>query len=195
VTPAQFLQNFPEFGKTSPNLVEAKLVEALVDMGGPDLSVWPPLALEGATLTKTDYAQGYLAAHLLQTSPFGTATRLDPKGTDGRSAYLERYEIIALAVSGPVMIVAGVGTVSPFAAPAGLTLEPGTGTVALVNGSLNVTFSVAQVLPAGTVMAFIQGQPGALYALAANLAGTAGVLTAPYTGPTTASSRWNFGAL
>jgi hypothetical protein len=195
MTPAVFLQKFSNFTRTSPNIVANQLEMAASEMGGPDFSVWPPFAVEGQKLTLTDLAHGYLTAHLLQTSPNGGPTRLDPKGTDGRSSYLDRFEEICRGVAGG-MVVAGtlVGPGVTSSGAGSLVLEPGAGFVALVNGSLNVTFSIAQTLLAGTVLAFVGAQPGALYALAANLSGTAANLTAPYTGPTNPASRWNVGA-
>jgi hypothetical protein len=62
------------------------------------------------------------------------------------------------------------------------------GTVAVNNGSPNITFSVNQTLAAGTALLF-GSQTGQPYFLAANLvAGTAGVLTTNYTGTTAAAT-------
>ena len=192
----QFLQDHPEFAKTSANLVAKTLARAARKMGGPDFSVWPSWANPGQPLTLTDDAHGWLTAHMLQTTPFGTEMRLDPKATDGSSVYWEQYWELALSVAGG-MLVAGapVGPGVTSNGQGSLYLSPGAGTVALVNGSLNITFSLMQAFQAGTVFAFVGAQPGALYALASNMSGTAGTLTAQYTGPTSAASSWNVGAL
>ena len=62
LTPAAFLQLFPEFaGQTNALLVAAKLQLAAARMGGPDYTVWgQPSLTPGATPTIADQAQGYL---------------------------------------------------------------------------------------------------------------------------------------
>jgi hypothetical protein len=106
MTPAAFLACYPEFRRTDPTLVTAKLTQAAAQMGGPDPTVWGPFAdvaqpgqPQGQTIA--DVAHGALAAHLLITSPFGTDMRLDPK-SKGRSSYLDVFDEMRLAVaSGP----------------------------------------------------------------------------------------------
>jgi hypothetical protein len=192
MTPATFFQLFPEFAETSPNVVSGKLMLAAVEMGGPDFSVWPQFAstsqqgLPITPLSVGDLAHGYLAAHLLQSTAFGTETMLQPTQ---ETTYGRKFDELMRSVAGG-MVVAGLGLGSPAGPAPGFVLEPGSGTVTLVNGSLNVTFSIPQSLGAGTVMAFVGLQPGALYALAANVDGTSGTLTAPYTG-TSGASSWN----
>lgn len=62
------------------------------------------------------------------------------------------------------------------------------GTVAVANGSANVTFSQAQTIPAGVGLIF-SSQPGTTYMLNAALsAATAGVLSFPYNGTTNAAA-------
>lgn len=99
---ADFLKLFPEFAETNPLLVSAKLQLAAARMGGPDYSVWgPPSSTPGVTPSLADTAQGNLAAHLLMTSPFGTSTLLvQKKGDSSKTAYLEAFEELELAVAG-----------------------------------------------------------------------------------------------
>lgn len=77
--------------------------------------------------------------------------------------------------------LATLSTASPVVTPAGTPTVPSTA----------ITFGAAQTLPAGFPLVFAS-QPGVTYYLAAPIAaGTAGVLTEPYNGPsgaTTASS-------
>jgi hypothetical protein len=195
MTPAAFLQAFPEFSQTLPSLIATRLAFAATKMGGPDPSVWPNFALPGQPPSLSDMAQGFLCAHFLQTSPFGSEMRIDISENDGNSVYLKEYWDIAVPLTGG-MLVAGVGVGFVQTTGTGrLVLEPGAGTVALVNGSLNVQFQLPQTLAQGTVLAFVGAQPGALYALAFPLVGTTGNLTAAYTGPTNPASSWNSGAL
>lgn len=201
MTPATFLQLFTPFSRVTPNIVSGQLILAAAEMGGPDFSVWPAFAqtsLEtGANttpLTITDLAHGYLTAHLLQTSPMGGMTRLAPEGTDGRSSYLDRFDGLCRSVAlGP--LVAGVYAFSSNVPGGPIALTAGNGTVALVNGSMAVTFALMQTLAAGTVLAFPIAQGGALYSLAFNLVGTAGQLTAPYTGVSAPAAAWATGTL
>jgi hypothetical protein len=191
-----FLNAFDEFSQTNPVKVGIFLQFAATEMGGPDFSVWPQFATPGQGFSTTDLAQGFLCAHLLTINPYGTELRLDPKGTDGKTAYLKKFEDYQLIVCGG-MVVAG-GGVWPggtSGAVGRLVLQPGAGTVAVVNGSMSVTFSVPQSMPAGTVMAFTGAQAGALYSLAEDMAAaTVGVMYAPYTGISNARSAWNVGA-
>jgi hypothetical protein len=201
VTPSTFLKLFPEFNRTSPNVVSARLMLAEVEMGGPDFSVWPAFATSDPNtgqanqpLSITDLAHGYLTAHLLQTSPMGAPTRLAPEGTDGRSSYLDRFEALCRAVAcGP--LVAGTNATSTATGLFGqLSFNAGLGKVALVNGSTQITFSLVQTLPVGTLFVFVGAQPGVIYTLSANMSGLYGVLTSQYTGVSNPSSAWNLGA-
>jgi hypothetical protein len=108
--PGAFLQSFPEFEETRASLILAKLAEAAARMGGPNTSVWGSFAAQPvATMLATlplppvpmllaDIAQGYLAAHLLLTSPYGSEMTLDPK-SKGRSSYLDRFEELESGVA------------------------------------------------------------------------------------------------
>ena len=105
MTPASFLQFFPEFEQTSPTLVAAALARAAAHMGGPDTTVWGPLGTASsppsvAAMTQADIAQGNLAAHYLVASPFGTSTLLvAPKSGKSSSIYLETFEDIQAGVA------------------------------------------------------------------------------------------------
>ena len=185
---ATFLAFFQEFRDTDPTIVTSKLVQASVRMGGPDTTIWGSYAAPGQTPTQADIAQGNLAAHYLYMSPFGTSLRLADPDND-KTPYWDVFIELARALSvGP--IVAG-GLYGAATQTTTATLQPGSGTVSLVNGSPNVTFSFPQTLAAGTLMVFIGAQQGAYYALASNVSGTTGVLTAVYTGPTATASSWN----
>ena len=111
LTPAAFLQLFPEFaGQTNPLLVQAKLQLAAARMGGPDYTVWgQPSLTPGATPSIADQAQAYLAAHLLMASPFGTSTLLaQPKDGSGKSEYLRAFEELELSVAGGFAVAGSV---------------------------------------------------------------------------------------
>jgi hypothetical protein len=187
---SQFLQLFPEFGDTDRVLVQSKLTQAAIRMGGPDTGVWGSLSAgSGNALTQADLAQGNLAAHYLITSPFGTAQRLDPD--KGKSTYYEAYEEIELASCSGFIVSGGAW---PATAPSATTpapqFSPGVGTVTLTNGSTAITFASPQTIPAGTLFSF-SSQPGAYYSLALSMVGvTAGTLAAPYTGTTTSTATW-----
>jgi hypothetical protein len=65
---------------------------------------------------------------------------------------------------------------------------PLSGTVHVINGSPDVTFSAAQTIAKGTPVVFAE-QPGVVYFISANVAAsTAGVLTTNYTGTTAAAT-------
>jgi hypothetical protein len=85
VTSAEFLRRFPEFDSAGPSLVVAKLTEASARLSG-DAFVTPSL----------DLAQGYLAAHLLWSSPFGASMRLDGAGEELASPYWGEFERLRL---------------------------------------------------------------------------------------------------
>lgn len=63
-----------------------------------------------------------------------------------------------------------------------------TGTVAVTNGSANLTFSLSQTMAAGDLLVFAS-QPGVYYAVGAAISGsTSGALTTNYTGTTAAAT-------
>src|ERR1700692_4051979 len=101
---AAFLRQFPEFAETADVIVQAKLTLAAVRMGGPDTSVWGAFAGPSQPLTLADLAHGYLAAHYLALSPFGTETRLEPG--KARTTYLEVWEDLVQSLA-PGILVAG----------------------------------------------------------------------------------------
>ena len=192
MTPAAFLQQYPEYAETSPTLVIAKLRQASARMGGPDNTVWPAFG----TMTVpsiTDVAQGALAAHYLALSPFGTEMRLKPRAGSGdevRTTYWTVWEECCDIVVGG-FVVAG-GSCFPLATPAGGGVTTGAGTASVANGSATVTFSTLQTFPAGTVFVFYS-QPGVFYMLQANLvAGVTGTLSAPYGGTTDTASIFGY---
>lgn len=94
MTPASFVQEFPEFFNALekyPGLVDAKLAEATRRVAP---KVWKE---------KTDDGVKYLAAHLLALSPYGQGARLVAK--DGGTVYGETYERIKREVAaGPRLI-------------------------------------------------------------------------------------------
>lgn len=76
----QFRGRFPEFESAPKTFVEAKLAEALLQIGG----AW------GA---QADLGQGYLAAHLLSIAPGGQQARLiPPNAKPVRGEALTTYE-------------------------------------------------------------------------------------------------------
>ena len=199
--PADFKKLFSNFSRLSDPIIQANLALAAIEMGGPDFSVWPAFATLGPngqanqTLSIGDLAHGNLTAHLLQTSPQGGMTRLEPESTNGRSVYGDKYDDLSRAVAnGPVVAGSfGSGLTSPQ--QGALALQPGSGFASVTNGSTAVGFTVPQTLKAGTVLAFVGSQAGALYVLHADIVGsTSGVLSAQYTGITAASTAWNYGA-
>ena len=111
MNPSQFVQQFPEFSQTDPPLIAAKLALAAVRMGGPDVTVWGPLAQPGQPITRADLAQGYLAADALITSPFGAPTSLAKKV--GKSSYREEFEELELAAAGGFVVAGGAWTSFP----------------------------------------------------------------------------------
>ena len=199
MTPDVFLQSFEEFVQVSPIVVQAKLLQAAARMGGastgePDPTVWGPVASLGQNPTIADIAHGNLAAHYLITSPYGAPMRL--KGSKG-STYLDVFNDLELSVAGGFIVSGERGGFSPGSSGASgsLQLAPGAGTVSVTNGSTAVTFSIPQSLPAGTILAFIGAQPGALYVVYQTTnSSESAVLCAPYSGPTNTQSSWNVGA-
>jgi hypothetical protein len=122
VTPAQFLTFFPEFNQVdNASLIPAKLALAASRMGGPDVTVWGPFSTPTvppaapANPTIADLAQGYLAAHLLMTTPYGVSTLLTPKAADGptSTAYLEAFQELETGLCIPVL-VAGINITGPI---------------------------------------------------------------------------------
>jgi len=102
VTPATFLQLFPEFQETNALLIQGKLTLAAARMGGPDYTVWGPPANPATNPpTIADSAQCLLAAHYLMTSPFGVSTLMaQPKSGNSKTPYLEQFEELEQAVAG-----------------------------------------------------------------------------------------------
>ncbi len=85
LTTEQFLARYPEFAGTGPDLVEAKLAEADLQV---DAAVWGDQA---------DIGHGLVAAHLLATSPFGENARMVAK--DGTTTYGTRLETMQRRVA------------------------------------------------------------------------------------------------
>jgi hypothetical protein len=112
LTPAVFLQNFPEYKDVDSTYVAAVLSRAATRMGGPDYTVWgqpttpttPPAP--PAALTIADQAQGYYAASLLLRSPFGASTMV-AKGK-GKDVYMQAFEELELAVAGGFAVASRV---------------------------------------------------------------------------------------
>lgn len=162
-------------------------------MGGPAFgNPWPPFGTAAAP-SLTDIAQGNLAAHYLWSSPAGGATLLnDVKGKTEDSVYFRTWEEMQnIVCCGGT--VAGLGVAPPTTAPPGAPqLQAGLGTVAVVNGSSTVNFSVPQTFAAGTLFVFYS-QPGVYYALVNGIAGqTTALLSGPYSGTSAAASTWAF---
>lgn len=82
---AAFQAAFPEFALVDTALIQAKLDQAAVSVGE---SVWG---------TSYDEGHGYLAAHLLVTSPMGQDSRLSP--SDEKSHYFEHYQRLLRAAT------------------------------------------------------------------------------------------------
>jgi hypothetical protein len=74
---SDFFARFPEFAATDLSLITAALNDAALQI---DTRVWGNLAGTG---------HGYLAAHMLDLSPFGQAARLVAK--DGSTTYFTHY--------------------------------------------------------------------------------------------------------
>lgn len=192
MTPPVFRQHFPEFARVSPPLIAAKLAIAAAKMGGPDVTVWGPFAPAGAPPTLADAAHGYLAADLVWNSPNGGATLLTTQKGDRKSHYRKEFEELETAVCHGPLVAGGV-----FPAAPGLTvavgLTPGHGTVALVEGSPDITFANPQTFAAGTLLVFTSAQPGVYYALEVAIANsTTAVLSAAYGGPSAPSALWSY---
>ncbi|HVJ26385.1 MAG TPA: DUF4054 domain-containing protein [Vicinamibacterales bacterium] len=77
MTLSEFRARFPEFRTASDTLVESVLAEATARL---DERIFGAL---------TDAAVGYLAAHLLATSPFGESQRLEDDKSE--STYHKSY--------------------------------------------------------------------------------------------------------
>lgn len=82
---AVFFQRFPEFQGASTQLVVAKLAEASARISSGEFPG-----------TTSDVAVGYLAAHLLWSSPFGASMRLDGAGEEVSSRYWAEFERLRL---------------------------------------------------------------------------------------------------
>lgn len=193
MTPAAFLQSYPEFFETSPTLVNAKLQMAAARMGGPDNAVWPAFATTGQLMTISDVAHGALAAHYLAISPFGTEMRLKPRAGSGdevRTTYWTVWQECCDIVAGG-FVVAGGDCIPPTTG--GLSaVTTGVGTAAVVNGSATVTFNSLVTFPAGTMFVFYS-QPGVFYSLNANMVGTnIGTLSAAYGGTSAPATVWGY---
>ena len=185
-----FIRAFPEFTKTSPVLVKAKLTQAAGRMGGPDNTVWPPFGPAGGQTTLSDIAQSNLAAHYLALSPFGTEMRLVLKDGTTTSPYWDVWQECCDAVSGGFVVAGACYAPIGISPVGGITV--GIGTVSVVNGSPTVVFSTVHTLPAGTIFVFY-AQAGVLYSLEADMvAVTTGTISAPYGGTTAPASLWGF---
>lgn len=81
-----FLAEFKEFAQTDAALIDAKLAAAALEV---------PTAIWGA---KTDRGIYLLTAHMLASSPFGNAARLNP-GPNGVTVYWPEFERMRKQVS------------------------------------------------------------------------------------------------
>ncbi len=82
---AEFLRRFPEFESAGEQLVTSNLAEAAARISGGEFPG-----------TTSDVALGYLAAHLLWSSPFGASMRLDSAGEELTSRYWAEFERLRL---------------------------------------------------------------------------------------------------
>lgn len=94
MTSAEFLRRFPEFQSAGVQLVVEKLTEAAAR-----------LSAEAFTAPSLDVAQGYLAAHLLWSSPFGASMRLDGAGEELTSPYWAEFERLRMERVPRVMVL------------------------------------------------------------------------------------------
>jgi hypothetical protein len=85
ITRAQFVEEFAEFARAAPALVDAKLAEAY--RRTPE-RIWGDLTDDGAK---------YLAAHLVAQSPYARELKLVDK--DGQTRYGMQREHLAIVVS------------------------------------------------------------------------------------------------
>lgn len=106
----RFLQAFPEFEKTSPEYVEAKLAEASASMGmngtGGGGAVWGSFASPGKPLTLADIYQGNFAADLLWSSPFGASTLMVSQNNGEPSFYKKRCNDLEQSIF-PLVVAGG----------------------------------------------------------------------------------------
>ena len=195
---SMFLAHYPEFLDTDARLVDAKLAQAAARMGGPDTSVWgsfaapttPPAGPPQPTIA--DLAQGNLAAHLLVTTPFGTAFKLDDAAAGKKTPYWAEYEVLLESVAGGAIVAGGpvIATAGGGAPPPALVFSAGLGNASVTNGSTAVSFTLPVTLAAGTLVVFAS-QPGGVYSVAIGVVGgTAVTLAAPYSGVTSTSTTW-----
>jgi hypothetical protein len=87
VTLAAFKAQFPEFQAVPDSMVTAFLNAALLEI---NVDEWNVLA---------DQGQGYLAAHKMALSPWGTATRMGWT-KDGLTTYWVHYTSLQIQVTG-----------------------------------------------------------------------------------------------
>jgi hypothetical protein len=183
MTYALFVTLQPEFRDTDVSQVNGELQAVIAEL---DSTVWQGLLDSGVR---------YLTAHRLALSPYGQAARLVAKdGTTTYNTHFQRLKRMATTglgrVAGPTMYAPNYPQF-PTAQPAPL-LVPGGGTVALVNGSPNITFSAPQTIAPATLLLF-SAQVGVYYVLnAGTTSSTLGTLTAPYLGPSAASATWAY---
>ena len=93
VTVAQIKAEFPEFARTDPAILTAKINDAM--------------ALIQPSTFGDDYDQAikYLACHLLTLSPSGEFARLKQRDPDGATSTYERtYKTIQRKVAGAMVI-------------------------------------------------------------------------------------------
>ncbi len=87
-TASTFIVSFPEFSGIDSALITLKLAEAELCI---DRVLWA---------TRADAGQGYMAAHLLATSPFGNGTATVQK--DGSTRYEKNFARLARIVTGGI---------------------------------------------------------------------------------------------
>lgn len=99
---AGFKAFFPEFAQTDTVIVQGALGEASRMIS---TDAWGPFGTTSAASTKADDGQKWLAGHILATTPFGQATRLEPGKDD--TIYFKRYAELRDSL-GFGFVVAGV---------------------------------------------------------------------------------------
>jgi hypothetical protein len=91
VTIESFLKGFPEFKKTDPDLIGAKIDDATRQV---DPDIWGD---------ETDMGISYLAAHLISLAPFGTQSRRG--NTSWETSYWKSYERLVRQHAGGFRVI------------------------------------------------------------------------------------------
>ena len=82
---SDFRTGFPEFNGVTDGMVQMWLNAAQLRI---DQGIWGAFGTS-PNLTNADFGHGYLAAHLLATSPFGQNARMVAK--EGSTTYWQNY--------------------------------------------------------------------------------------------------------